>query len=104
MERRGLFYLDLGALVKTARVSRGYTQQALASKVGLSRTAVTNIEAGRQGVDALMLSEIAGVLGVSVQELMPDLSRTLRPSMDDLHDRVHADHMAWVRGVLGSDT
>ena len=69
----------LGARVRTLREHRELTQAELAVTVGLSRTSVTNLEAGRQGdVPATKLVSIAKALGSTVGTLlgeipMPDL-------------------------------
>lgn len=41
-------YRLLGAKIEQTRTILGWTQQELANKVGLTRTSVCNIEAGRQ--------------------------------------------------------
>lgn len=41
-------YRMLGAAIQRLRDALGWTQSDLAKKVGLNRTSITNIEAGRQ--------------------------------------------------------
>jgi transcriptional regulator with XRE-family HTH domain len=48
------------------------TQGELASALGVARTSVTNIEAGRQGLSASMLWRIAGILGCNPNALLPE--------------------------------
>ena len=43
-------YRQFGSKVESLRVALGLTQDELAKRVGLTRTSVTNIEAGRQRV------------------------------------------------------
>lgn len=51
-----LLYRQVGARIEQIRSTLGITQDELAKKVGLTRTSVTNIEAGRQVItlDGLM--------------------------------------------------
>ena len=50
---------DIGARLASARKAAGLTQEELATGVGLDRTAVSKIEAGVRGLDALELARIA---------------------------------------------
>lgn len=43
-------YRLLGAKIEQMRTMLGWTQQELAKKVGLTRTSICNIEAGRQRI------------------------------------------------------
>jgi len=43
-------YRLIGAKIEQTRTVLGWTQDDLAKRVGLSRTSVTNIEAGRQRI------------------------------------------------------
>ena len=43
-------YRMLGAAIQRTRDALGWTQDDLAQRVGLTRTSITNIEAGRQRV------------------------------------------------------
>lgn len=66
------FYAEVGRRVRRARERAGLTQDALASRVSLSRTSVTNIEKGRQKVLLHMLCNLADALGVTPEVLMPE--------------------------------
>ena len=61
---------DIGTRVRAARRERGLTQDELADKVGVSRSAVAQWETGRTGQVTGNLSRIAGILEVSVEYLM----------------------------------
>ena len=54
------FYKAVGQLVRAARDKAGLTQNALASRLGLTRTSVTNIEKGRQKVLLHTFCDLAG--------------------------------------------
>lgn len=57
-----------GRNLKRLREAKGLTQQQLADLIGLSRTSVTNQEAGRQSTPWATLMLLADVLGVSLDE------------------------------------
>jgi transcriptional regulator with XRE-family HTH domain len=61
---------DIGTRIRAARRDRGLTQDELADRVGVSRSAVAQWETGRTGQVTGNLSRIAGVLEVNVEFLM----------------------------------
>jgi|ERR1700760_3299328 transcriptional regulator with XRE-family HTH domain len=61
---------DIGTRIRAARRDRGLTQDELADKVGVSRSAVAQWETGRTGQVTGNLSRIAGALEVNVEYLM----------------------------------
>jgi len=61
---------DIGARIRAARLDRGLTQDELAERVGVSRSAVAQWETGRAGQVTGNLSRIAETLGVNVESLM----------------------------------
>jgi transcriptional regulator with XRE-family HTH domain len=63
----GQWALELGARIKTLRIARGLTQRVLADRVGLERTSITNIEAGRQHMPTNRLHAIGQALGCAVR-------------------------------------
>ena len=62
-------YIQLAQRIKEARLKTGMTQRTLASKVGLSRVSIVNIEAARQRVSLMNAEQIASALGVQLSEL-----------------------------------
>lgn len=69
---------ELGRRIRLARTGR-FTQAELAQKIGLSRTAVTNIECGRQRLLVDQLVDIADALNVSAADLLPSSRPTTKP-------------------------
>lgn len=70
------FYRNFGLTVRALRESAGMTQARLAQKLGLVRTSVVNIEAGRQRVLLDDLIPMAKALRVNPLDI---LSGTLLP-------------------------
>jgi DNA-binding XRE family transcriptional regulator len=71
---RDAFYAEVGRRVRQARERVGLTQDALASRVSLSRTSVTNIEKGRQKLSVHTLCGLAAELGVAPGVLLPEVA------------------------------
>ena len=70
-------YRVLGAAVAQRRRSLGLTQEDLASRVGMTRASLANIETGRQGVLLHQVYELADALGLDgIQTLAPDKTET----------------------------
>ncbi len=61
---------SVGARIRQVRIDRGWTQDQLASEVGVSRSAVAQWETDRAGQVRGNLSRIADALGVSVEYLL----------------------------------
>jgi DNA-binding XRE family transcriptional regulator len=61
----------IGETLRDRRKQTGMTQTDLASKVGLLRTSITNIEAGRQKPPIQVLYNICLVLGIEAREILP---------------------------------
>jgi|SRR6476646_1081386 len=61
---------DIGARIRIAREEQGWTQDQLASAVGVSRSAVAQWETGRAGQVTTNLTRVASALGVGVEQLM----------------------------------
>jgi len=64
-------YVELGGAIKERRKALKLTQEKLSIKLGISRTALTNIEAGRQHLHVHKLCDISVALDLDVQDLIP---------------------------------
>lgn len=64
------FYAAVGRRIAKARAGR-LTQEALAQRATLSRTAIINIEKGRQQILLHTVVEIAQALAIPITELLP---------------------------------
>lgn len=71
---RSLVIKSTGAKVANRRKQHSHlkSQSELAASIGVSRAAISALEAGRQGVSLETLCRIALTLGVSPSRLLPD--------------------------------
>lgn len=65
-------WIEVGARIAASRRARGLSQEDLAGKVGLERTAITKIEVGRRHVSSLELVRLAEVLDRPLQAFVAD--------------------------------
>lgn len=74
-KRTMAIYKAVGRVIADVRNHHGLTQAELADRTGgrLSRSAIANIESGRQRVALHHLIDIAEALGIDAQELMPSM-------------------------------
>jgi transcriptional regulator with XRE-family HTH domain len=63
-------YLLFGARIQQLREALGITQDELRKKVGLTRTSISNIEAGRQRVLLHDVDIFAKAFGITPKNLM----------------------------------
>ncbi|QDH17478.1 helix-turn-helix domain-containing protein [Swingsia samuiensis] len=79
--------LELGRRIRLLREMAGLSQQQLAEKIGISRSAVAFWETGRSGHVGKHLGQFAAVLGVEPEVLLTgmaykDIQATLTPDED----------------------
>ncbi len=63
------YFKALGAQITRARKSRGYTQEELAKKLGVSQQAIFAYENGARRVSVFLLERLAKVLIMRVEDL-----------------------------------
>ena len=62
----------IGARIKTLRIENGLSQQKLALMVGVERSYLAKLEAGKRNATIDCFEKIADGLGVSLIELLQD--------------------------------
>lgn len=115
-------YRELGKRLRAARRDAELTQAALAQRIGVSRTSVTNVEQGNQHIPIHVLYQLAGALGVSPASLLPEesaldapsdesddmLIRRLKPSkrkqVAELLEQIPEDQRKWIYRVMEGGT
>ncbi len=75
-----LLYNLIGAAIKQQRRKADMTQEQLADAVGVLRTSITNIEAGRQKPPLHVLYEVCIALGVEVVAILPTNDAVSQPT------------------------
>ena len=72
-----------GAAVRTARIRRNVSQEALGDLCELDRTYISGIERGVRNPTVLSIWRIAAALQVRPSELFQDAERTLLPEDEE---------------------
>lgn len=62
--------LKLGRKIRETRVKEGYSQEELASRCGLHRTYISDIERGKRNVSVENIEKIAKALKTEPDELL----------------------------------
>lgn len=91
------FYQELGRRIREARKKGHLTQEALASKIALTRATVTNIEKGRQQLLVHTLVGIADALGIPPESLLPE---SKAPSINNLLTLESPQVQDWIQRVI----
>ncbi len=71
-------YSWVGERLKKRRVELQLTQDEIAGKIGILRTSVTNIEAGRQKAPLHVLYGLCEVLDIDIATVLPPTKAVLR--------------------------
>jgi len=79
MEKRHPNLVKIGKLIRDARKTKGYSQEAFAAEAGLGRTYMGRVERGEQNISIQNLIRIAITLRVEVCELIPRLNKLINP-------------------------
>jgi transcriptional regulator with XRE-family HTH domain len=97
-------YRKIGESVRFARKRAGFTQDDLAKQAGLTRTSITNIEAGNQQLRVHTLFSLATALGISPQDLLPSIDETQSDEVDKqlLNKNLADAEREWVKRIINS--
>lgn len=63
-------YKRIGANIRRLRLARGFTQEELAEELGMTRTSLVNLEAGRQRILLHRALELAQVFKITMDDLI----------------------------------
>lgn len=99
-------YQVIGAQLKQRRLDLRMSQAHLAGQVGLLRTSITNIEAGRQKAPLHVLYALCDALDIEVTELLPAIAAVRGVAREEI--AVNADQVTkvppmtarFIRGLL----
>ncbi|MCI1693311.1 helix-turn-helix domain-containing protein [Aneurinibacillus aneurinilyticus] len=70
------FFENVGRNILVVLKQQGSSQSSLAEKIGVSRQVMQKIIKGKKAINALEISKIAEVLGVSVETLTQETTKT----------------------------
>lgn len=80
-------YLDVGTIIRTARIAKGYTQEELGEIVGVQKSAVAKWENGRVSeIKRSNLKKLADALGLQPTDLLEDIEDSPIETADFLAD------------------
>ncbi len=98
-------YEQVGILVRIAREKVGLNQQDLAKLIGLQRTSITNIEAGKQKFQLHTLFNIANALNIPVKSLLPldDIVDTEDISRQIQDKSLAPEEQEWIKRIISSE-
>lgn len=99
-EPRQLSKQEFGRRLQRLLVERGLNQSELARRAGVGRDSISTYIRGRSFPEPKALSKVAGALGVSPQELLPNTIATAidrdQPSLEVKESTEHPGKM-WMR-------
>lgn len=70
MDERAPLLAELGSRIRAARLACGLSQAELASKIGMTRSSVANLESGRQDMTISKLSAACLITGANLAEIL----------------------------------
>lgn len=103
-EKKTDFDRLLGKRIREAREQARITQDQLGEAVSLSRTSITNIERGRQGVQVSLLVRIAQTLGKKVADFIPGDGVQKAQSLPEQLKTPDKRRLEWAARVIGVES
>jgi transcriptional regulator with XRE-family HTH domain len=92
---------DFGKLLRTERKRVGLSQEALAKRVGVARTSITNLEQGTQSVGLELLLELSSALGIEPSTLLPRKpAGSAQAPLPKTAEGLREDEKEWVLRVI----
>jgi transcriptional regulator with XRE-family HTH domain len=74
-----LIYQYIGGQLRRRRSELGLTQAQIAQRIGVERTSISNIEAGRQKLPIHALYQLCHLFDVEVNQILPPLAAVTVP-------------------------
>lgn len=96
-------YIIIGDTIRQQRRNANMTQQELAARLGLLRTSISNIEAGRQRLPIHTLCAIASLFHIPVSTLFQEVSLTSEGQERQLEIIGLRDQLAKIRTIVLQD-
>lgn len=99
-----------GSLVRAHRLSKGWTQEALAERASISTDMVSKLEGGNTGARFAVISKLADALEIDPAELFtPNLpaGEMQRSALTDITTRLAGlsdGELKWLSGIIDAAT
>lgn len=81
-------YQLLLQLLKSKRIDKGFTQEQLASRLGVGQGIVSKIETHERRLDVIELREICLALGISFPEFVTEFDKYLKEEESKEHEEI----------------
>jgi len=94
----------IGKRIRSCRLEAKFTQQELASSLGLTRSSVSNIEAGTQSLSLVGFLKIAQELGVSPSVLLDSINEGIEARTSGRVAGLPDRYQSWVAAVRSDDS
>lgn len=91
--------IAFGKMLAEERKRSGITQEELGRRIGVVRTTVANLEAGRQSVSLPLLYRIALALKGNLNSLLPPIETSLTDSVESA-DASTSKEGGWMQRVI----
>ena len=65
--------VELGVRIKELRNKKGISQEKFALDIGMDRTYLASVEAGKRNISIINIKKIADGLGIKLRELFKDM-------------------------------
>ena len=83
------------------REKRGFTKYALADKLGVDHSYISNLEAGKKGITLALLYQLSKVLGVSINALFSDnIDNEIIGNIDTMLRRLLQDDLEKIERII----
>ena len=70
-----IYYKKMGEKLKIIRVQKGLSQQDVADRLGLTRSAIGFYEAGKRTVDIKTLFKMCDIYNIDINEILKDIKK-----------------------------
>lgn len=80
--------MQLGNALRIQRVIKGYTQEYMAERLNLSQNSYSKLERGLTSLTVKRLYEVAEILEISVQDILPDIKASNTAEKSDAAENV----------------
>jgi transcriptional regulator with XRE-family HTH domain len=93
----------IGTRIKRLREQSGLTQEELGSRIAKTKTAISNIESGRNGARMSTLTDIANALHITVQEILYPTSNRQSSYQDTFGQHNNVQAVGFLADMVGVD-